>query len=95
MKASTSNLTVLGRIKCTHMGRDSRVILQISPTSESLMQHIVENSFTVTILGKGNAKYQIIKRDADSGDITLALLLEEYSDISTGTEPDTIEVLLG
>jgi hypothetical protein len=77
MKKAASNLTVLGRIKCTHVSRDARVILQISPSSESLMQHLVSTSFTLTITGKGNAQYQIIKKDADSGEITLELLLEE------------------
>ncbi len=87
-------MTVLGRIICTQVGRDSRVILKIIPTSESLVQHLVNTSFTITIIGKGHAQYQIIKKDADSGKITLGLLFEENLEVSAGTDPDIIEVVL-
>lgn len=58
------------------------------------MQHLANNSFTVSIIGKGQAQYQIIQKDANSGEITIGLLLEEHLEVSTGTDPDMIEVVL-
>lgn len=58
------------------------------------MQHLESTSFTLTIIGKGHAQYHIIKKDADSGEITLGLLLEEHQEVSKGTDPDMIEAVL-
>jgi hypothetical protein len=74
--------------------RNSRAEVRISPSSQRLMNTLTNRSFEVILSKRTRVDYQIVSKDEKTGLITLSLKFGDYSKISSGGEPDFLEVSL-
>ena len=58
------------------------------------MKSIRNDSFDIVLSNKETIEYQIALKDHATGVISLSLSFKDSSKISSGSEPDTIEVIL-
>ena len=74
--------------------RNSRAEVRISPSSQRLMNTLTNRSFEVIMSKRTRVDYEISSKDKKTGLITLSLKFGDYSKISSGGEPDYLEVSL-
>ena len=58
------------------------------------MNSISNDSFDIVLSNKESIGYQIAKKDQDTGVVRLSLSFKDSSKISSGSDPDILEVIL-
>jgi hypothetical protein len=58
------------------------------------MNYISNDSFDIVLSNKESIGYQIAKKDQDTGVVRLSLSFKDSSKISSGSDPDILEVIL-
>ena len=58
------------------------------------MRSITNDSFDIVLSNQETIEFQIASKDHETGVISLSLSFKDSSKISSGSDPDTLEVIL-